>query len=200
MIAHGADHSTLIRIGVCIAVSDTQLARRLVAFLDEDAAFETLFEDPDDCDPDVTLTDRLVDLPGPSILIADSTRGPLVLPGEVRAVLPPHIDGGLLRAAIRIASAGYVIAEVDDAQRLHRCSFGSDQAVIAEDGETELTPREREVLLLLAQGAPNKSIARELDISVHTAKFHVASLLAKLGARNRSDALAIGIKRGVILL
>ena len=46
----------------------------------------------------------------------------------------------------------------------------------------------------------NKSIARRLDISVHTAKFHVAAVLAKLGARNRSDAVAIGMRRGLVLL
>jgi DNA-binding CsgD family transcriptional regulator len=63
-----------------------------------------------------------------------------------------------------------------------------------------LTARETQVLALLARGASNKLVARELDISVHTAKFHVASVLAKLGARNRSDAVAIGIRLGLILL
>jgi DNA-binding CsgD family transcriptional regulator len=70
----------------------------------------------------------------------------------------------------------------------------------SDDSEIELTAREREVLALLAHGASNKSIARELAISVHTAKFHVASLLAKLGARNRSDAVAIGLRRGLVLV
>jgi DNA-binding NarL/FixJ family response regulator len=65
---------------------------------------------------------------------------------------------------------------------------------------TALTSRENEVLSLLARGASNKVIARELEISVHTAKFHVASVLAKLGARNRSDAVVLGIRRGLILL
>jgi DNA-binding CsgD family transcriptional regulator len=63
-----------------------------------------------------------------------------------------------------------------------------------------LTARETQVLALLARGASNKLVARELDISVHTAKFHVASVLAKLGARNRSDAVALGIRHGLILL
>jgi DNA-binding NarL/FixJ family response regulator len=63
-----------------------------------------------------------------------------------------------------------------------------------------LTTRESEVLSFIAQGASNKAIARELDISLHTAKFHVASVLAKLGARNRADALAIAIRRGLVLI
>jgi DNA-binding CsgD family transcriptional regulator len=67
-------------------------------------------------------------------------------------------------------------------------------------GTCRLTPREREVLELLAAGASNKMIARRLGISVATAKFHVAALLAKLGARGRSDAVAIGVRRGLLML
>jgi DNA-binding NarL/FixJ family response regulator len=62
------------------------------------------------------------------------------------------------------------------------------------------TPREQEVLGLLATGASNKMIARRLGISVATAKFHVAAVLAKLGARGRSDAVAIGVRRGLLML
>jgi two-component system, NarL family, nitrate/nitrite response regulator NarL len=53
---------------------------------------------------------------------------------------------------------------------------------------------------LLADGASNKVIARQLGISVHTAKFHVASVLAKLHAQNRADAVAIGLRYGLIYL
>jgi DNA-binding NarL/FixJ family response regulator len=56
------------------------------------------------------------------------------------------------------------------------------------------------VLALLANGASNKHIARALDISVHTAKFHVAALLAKLRARNRTDAIAIAMREGLLLV
>lgn len=61
-----------------------------------------------------------------------------------------------------------------------------------------LTPREREVLALLAEGAPNKTIARRLGISVHTAKFHVASLFDKLDATGRTDAVMHAARLGVI--
>jgi DNA-binding CsgD family transcriptional regulator len=64
----------------------------------------------------------------------------------------------------------------------------------------ELTPRERDVLALMAEGASNKSIARHLGISVHTAKFHVGSLLEKLDATGRTDAVAHAARRGVIHL
>lgn len=69
-----------------------------------------------------------------------------------------------------------------------------------EPGEIELTPRELDVLALLAEGASNKAIARQLGISVHTAKFHVGSILDKLDATGRTDAVAHAARRGVINL
>ena len=68
------------------------------------------------------------------------------------------------------------------------------------DGDTVLTPRELEVLILLAEGMSNKAIARRLGISVHTAKFHVAALIDKLDAVGRTDAVAQAARRGVIQL
>jgi DNA-binding CsgD family transcriptional regulator len=70
----------------------------------------------------------------------------------------------------------------------------------AETNSIELTPRELDVLALLAEGASNKDIARRLGISVHTAKFHVGSLLEKLDATGRTDAVAHAARRGVIHL
>ena len=63
-----------------------------------------------------------------------------------------------------------------------------------------LTPREIEVLNLMAEGASNKTIARRLEISVHTVKFHVGSLLDKLDAAGRTDAVAQAARLGVINL
>ena len=68
------------------------------------------------------------------------------------------------------------------------------------DREAPLTPREQEVLALLVEGASNKMIARRLGISVHTAKFHVSSLLDKLDAVGRTDAVAHAARLGVINL
>jgi DNA-binding CsgD family transcriptional regulator len=66
-------------------------------------------------------------------------------------------------------------------------------------GET-LTPRETEVLRMLAEGAGNKQIARRLGISEHTVKFHVGSILAKLNAASRTEAVTLGVRRGLIPL
>jgi len=64
----------------------------------------------------------------------------------------------------------------------------------------ELTPRESEVLQMLANGLANKEIAARLSISEHTVKFHVASILGKLGAGSRTEAVSLGIRRGIVLL
>ena len=63
-----------------------------------------------------------------------------------------------------------------------------------------LTPRELEVLELLAEGSPNKAIARRLAISDQTVKFHIASILGKLGASNRTDAVRRALRRGLLTL
>jgi DNA-binding CsgD family transcriptional regulator len=68
------------------------------------------------------------------------------------------------------------------------------------DDDIPLTPRELEVLTLLAEGLSNKAIARRLGISVHTAKFHVGALMDKLDAVGRTDAVAHAVRRGVIYL
>ena len=181
------------RIGVCIAISDPILAQRMNVLLSGDVGLDVALGSDDRCDPDVVLADHAGARPGPSIVIDDGAQSMDALDGDVRAVLPSSIDAGLLRAAIRVVAAGLMISEADELR-------GFSEAPGTDDGEIVLTPREGEVLALLAHGASNKTIARALDISVHTAKFHVASVLAKLGARNRSDAVAIGIRRGLILL
>ena len=91
--------------------------------------------------------------------------------------------------------------------RLVGATEAADAAVVpftavsaSAEGDFPLTPRELEVLALLAEGASNKVIARRLGISVHTAKFHVGSLLDKLDAIGRTDAVAQAARRGVINL
>jgi DNA-binding NarL/FixJ family response regulator len=185
------------RIEVCIAMSDPILAQRMNALLAGDAGLDVALGRRHGRDPDVFLADHLRAEPGPSIIIDDGAHGTDAWDADVRAVLPPSVDGELLQAAIRVVAAGYTISEAD---ALRSFAEKLDRSSDADDGEIALTAREHEVLGLLAHGASNKSIARTLDISIHTAKFHVASVLAKLGARNRSDAVAIGIRRGLVLL
>jgi DNA-binding NarL/FixJ family response regulator len=78
--------------------------------------------------------------------------------------------------------------------------LGGSRSRHADDGfELEaLTPRELQVLRMLADGLGNKEIAGQLNISDHTAKFHVAQILAKLRASSRTEAVAIGMRRGLV--
>ena len=124
-------------------------------------------------------------------------------------MLPPGAEPALIAAAARLAAAGYHIvagvaavrrrsvpaATVPDGDHEHR-SEGAEPGM----APVHLSPREAEVLALLAEGAPNKVIARRLDISVHTAKFHVAAILTKLGAANRTDAIATAMRQGLVLV
>jgi DNA-binding CsgD family transcriptional regulator len=91
--------------------------------------------------------------------------------------------------------------------RLARQGEKADAALVSRraadapgDQIAALTPREIEVLNLMAEGASNKTIARRLQISVHTVKFHVGSLLDKLDAAGRTDAVAHAARLGVIQL
>lgn len=70
----------------------------------------------------------------------------------------------------------------------------------ADASEAGLTAREREVLALLAQGLSNKSIARRLSVSIHTIKFHVNSILSKLDADSRTQAVTSAVRRGLVSL
>jgi DNA-binding CsgD family transcriptional regulator len=91
--------------------------------------------------------------------------------------------------------------------RLVRASESADVVLVLStevsapaDRDVPLTPRELEVLTLLAEGMSNKAIARRLGISVHTAKFHVGALIDKFDAVGRTDAVAQAARRGVIQL
>jgi len=122
----------------------------------------------------------------------------------------PPADDALLAAATLLIAAGYRVIPPEGARLRRPDAEARRNAVLADDaGEEErvaqeanrnLSSREHDVLMLLAEGAANKVIARRLEISVHTAKFHVASILAKLGAVNRTDAIAIAMREGLVLV
>ena len=108
----------------------------------------------------------------------------------------------LLRSQIlkRLEGLGDVSLEAEEAEAGAGVNdtHPADAAVEASTGESALTPRETEVLGLLAEGLANKEIAASLSFSTHTAKFHVESILRKLDAANRAEAVKEGIRRGFI--
>jgi NarL family two-component system response regulator YdfI len=116
----------------------------------------------------------------------------------VRAILPGDISPGHLISALQAAVDGLVV--------LHPSDVGSALVPAAPVSQPlaelpePLTRREREVLQMLASGLGNKQIAARLSISDHTVKFHVASILGKLGASSRTEAVSLGIRHGLVLL
>jgi DNA-binding CsgD family transcriptional regulator len=107
---------------------------------------------------------------------------------RLRGALPREADASQIDAAIRAVAAGLIVR----APAARESGFG---AMRESDGGALLTPREAEVLGALAEGMTNKAIARRLDISLHTVKFHIESLFRKLGARTRTEAVAKASER-----
>ena len=116
----------------------------------------------------------------------------------IRALLPNEIPTDQLVAALQAAAAGLVVLHPAEVPVAFPISAPASQP-LAELPEP-LTRREGEVLQMLAAGLANKEIAARLNISDHTAKFHVAAILGKLGAATRTEAVALGIRRGLVLL
>jgi DNA-binding CsgD family transcriptional regulator len=153
-------------------------------------------------DADVALADRPVETAVPLIaLMSDETRQ--IWPANVCAVVPRNVDAATLVAIITVVAAGYALMPRRDlaGKDISKdISTWADSVDAADELASSLTSREREVLALLAEGASNKEIARALALSVHTVKFHVASLTEKLGARSRVEAVAIAIRAGLVMV
>jgi DNA-binding NarL/FixJ family response regulator len=130
------------------------------------------------------------------IVLADGSRPPEevrnviglgIADDRLRGTLPREADARQIDAAIRAVAAGLIVRAP-----ARENGFG---AMRESEGHALLTPRELEVLAALAEGMTNKAIARRLEISLHTVKFHVESLFRKLGARTRTEAVVKAAER-----
>jgi DNA-binding NarL/FixJ family response regulator len=121
-----------------------------------------------------------------------------VLRSGVKAILPRDSDISEILPAIQAAYAGFVFLDPEVsaslASRIPTLLAPSAPAL------DDLTPREIEVLRMLAEGLSNREVASRLGISDHTVKFHISSILDKLGASSRTEAVTMGIRMGIILL
>jgi DNA-binding CsgD family transcriptional regulator len=111
-------------------------------------------------------------------------------------VADPALAGRISSVLIEVEELELVAADEEPDALI----VGPPRAARRVQSEVPLTGRELEVLALLAEGASNKLIARRLGISAHTAKYHVASLLEKLDAVSRTDAVAHAARIGVLHL
>lgn len=165
--------------------------------------------------PDVVLVDvasradfaRLRDLararrPPAVVILAEDARGVLTgdsLRSGARAVLPRHATTEEIVAAIEAVAAGLLVLHPDTIDAVAPVASGKDRSR-APINHQPLTPREIEVLAMMAEGLGNKMIAARLAISEHTVKFHIASIFAKLNAGSRTEAVTIGLRQGAIMI
>lgn len=121
---------------------------------------------------------------------------------HIRSVLPLNVTSDQLLAAIQATVVGLAVTlqPFGQTEDSHIASNRADRIGLAGRLAEHLTARETVVLRLMALGLGNKEIASRLDISEHTAKFHVSSILAKLGAASRTEAVTIGMTRGLVAI
>jgi NarL family two-component system response regulator YdfI len=134
------------------------------------------------------------------VLLTDETHAAWVaeaLRAGARAVLPRDATAEELEAAITAAAAGLVAIHPETANSLLNTAPATASAARTPQS---LTPREVEVLRMLAEGLGNKEIAWQLGISEHTVKFHVGSIFTKLDATSRTEAVMIGVRLGLIII
>jgi two-component system, NarL family, response regulator YdfI len=143
---------------------------------------------------------HLGDQPSPAIVVLAGKLGSQMLRFHGGAVLAGEATAREILAAIDAAAAGLFVLGREAAEVLLRNSAAGRSGASPLASAEPLTPREIEVLNLLAEGLANKEIANRLGISEHTIKFHVASILSKLGASSRTEAVTLGLRHGYIML
>jgi DNA-binding NarL/FixJ family response regulator len=198
-----AASSALIRAGLVsllvsegIEVVGTAATLEETAALTSDTPVDVLvadLEEPGDEFPTELAAVLLMDSPLPE-WAAEALRA------GVRGLLPRQVHAAELAGAVRAAAAGLVTVHPRFLDELFTASNGSPRDLLPLRPGQSLSPREIEVLRMLADGLGNKIIAYRLGISEHTVKFHVASIMAKLNAGSRTEAVTQGIRRGLVML
>jgi two-component system, NarL family, response regulator LiaR len=211
--------ASMIRV---LIVDDHAVVREgLRAFLDLQDGIEVAGEAGDGLEalesasrlrPDVILMDLVMpELDG----VAAMRRLREEVPSARVIVLTSFLDDDKLLPALRSGAAGYLLknAEPKELARAVRAAHAGEALIdpvvaarlvetLAADGEENpidrLTPREREVLVLIGRGFPNKVIARELEVSEKTVKTHIGHVLAKLGVTDRTQAAVIAVRAGLV--
>jgi len=202
-----AGSSSLSGLRVAIAIPDR---RRRDALVREVAAFGHTIEDDAD-QADVLLTEiggdgrppaRHADTP--TVLLSDGgTDG-----YDAEGVLNRAASATAIDAAVRAVAAGLIVREPNHGFDAHDGSIGGaapgapkrNWVAVADDDPAHplLTPREVDILAAVGEGLSNKAVARKLGISAHTVKFHMEAIFDKLDAATRAEAVAKGLRRGLI--
>lgn len=129
--------------------------------------------------------------------VSDARSISRLLRSGVRAILSRESEPDDVVSAIFAVHDGLVLLSMPAAESL-AAVFGDQPLQVEDELSEEITSRETDVLRMLAEGLVNKDIAARLTISEHTVKFHISSILDKLGASTRTEAVTQGIRRGLI--
>ncbi|MEM1117783.1 MAG: response regulator transcription factor [Bacteroidota bacterium] len=173
-------------------LADDPLARAAVAPILREAGAEVTHVDDEDADLDLVVGDVDAE-PGFVSLVADAEAARTARAAGALGLLSRDVDGETLLAALGAVAQGLVVVAPAFAE-----AAGSTAASVPE--AEPLTDREREVLALLAEGLPNKLVADRLGVAERTARYHVAQILAKLGAQSRTEAVVTGARLGLVTL
>ena len=122
-----------------------------------------------------------------------------ILRSSVRAILPHEATASQIISTVEAVADGLVVMHLDVFEPLLLGLPSPSRSLDGASGQA-LSPREIEVLGMIAEGLGNKTIARRLGISEHTIKFHIGSIFTKLNASSRTEAVIIGARQGLIML
>lgn len=211
-------------IRVMVLTDSPQRRASVQAAIEASPAFEwtmraagsrMLAEDVEAAVPDVLVVDTEPDAnevlrfaqeaehPAPAIVLltdeADSDRIQQALRSDGAAILSRDATAVEIAAAIEAAAAGLFVVSPDILGKL-LANPASSQSPASTAPIEALTPREIEVLAMLAEGLGNKEIARQLAISDNTVKFHLSAVFGKLGAASRTEAVLLGMRHGLIMV
>lgn len=183
----------MVRIG--ILSNNLSLVRSIAELLAEDDRIEVV-DAEDVADVVIAAGFSSKQLPPHTSIVFLGDDSPVAFEEPGRAWLPAQVSSAeLIAAVLAVAQDLTVLTSAQARQHLpSRRVNGSAPDRFVET----LTQRELQVLKMVAAGLANKEIAGQLGISDHTAKFHVAQILAKLGAGSRAEAVAIAIRRGLV--
>lgn len=196
-----ADDHPLLREGVQ-AVIESQTDMRVVASVGNGVDAVAAWTEHK---PDVGLIDlRMPQLDGLGVIRAVRKKHP-----DARLIVLTTFDGEEdVFEAMRMGAKGYLLKDTPSEVLISTLrdvmagrtyvSPSAAQRLVVRIGDVELTPREREVLQMIQEGLSNPEIASRLQVAVTTVKAHVQSILDKLGARTRTEAVHLALKRGLI--
>jgi len=196
-----ASNPALLVVGTAPGAANGALDKAIETFRPDVVLLEL---EVSDGDPPARLLDGDEFAPALVVLVDDprGTWAAEALRAGVRAVLPREVGAVEIVAAVEGAAAGLIV--------LHPGALAMLLPLLPTPARTlspspsmppvALTPREVEVLGMMAEGLGNKTIAHKLGISEHTVKFHIGSIFSKLGAASRTEAVTLGARQGLIML